>query len=274
MTDSRETFNSNFDISNATLTASSFFSIKDNHISRIYEVFNRYGFVLIHLTSPKVFLEELGIFDKYFGNIIYHNRSDSSGISLIKIIPNFSNYFGTTNENTGLHTDGSCSKKPPKIVILYCEISSEIGGESQLLNCKLLYNNIVKYAPDLLNVLFEPNVFTITRDNESFTQPVFYYENDRVFTRFRGNKTAKISVLPKAKKAFNFIKKFVCDPKNILQFKLKQNQFLVIDNTMVMHGRTEFPKDSPRKLNRVFFDGNIKNSQFPYQIQFGFEPLN
>ncbi|MDJ0509464.1 MAG: TauD/TfdA family dioxygenase [Crocosphaera sp.] len=273
MTDSRETFNSKFNLLNATLTASSFFSIKNNHIYQMYEVFNRCGFVVINLTSPKVFLEELGAFDKYFGNIIYHNRSDSSGISLIKVIPEFSNYFGTTNDNTGLHTDGSCSKNPPKIVILHCEIPSEIGGESQLLNCKLLYNNMVKYAPDLLNVLFEPNVFTITRDNESFTQPVFYYENDRVFTKFRGNGTAKISVLPKAKKAFNFINKFICNPKNILQFKLKKNQLLVIDNTMVMHGRTKFPKDSPRKLNRVFFDGNVENSQFSHQIKFGFQPL-
>jgi len=233
-----------------------------------YKIFNQLGFLLLDLTSPQDSLNEIQALQKYFGKVVFHNRSDANGISLIKPMAGFSDYFGTTHGYTGLHTDGACSSQsPPKIVILQCEIPATKGGESQLLSCKLLYDYMMQFYPEFLDSLFRPNTFTITRANQSTKRAVFSNKNGKIFTIFRANGTAKISVANESSKAFHIVKEFTSDRKNILEFKLKKNQILVIDNTAVMHGRSAFSENSERQLNRIFLDGNINK---PDQLKFGF----
>ena len=262
----REKFDAHFNISDIIVKVPSTCSIDPYPI---YNFFNRFGFVLIQPTLPQSFKTELAALQQYFGNIIYHKRSNSNGISLIKPMLGFPDYTGTTNIATELHTDGACSSKPPpKVVILQCETPSYLGGESLLLSCKLLYEHLTKCIPKKdLDALFHPNAFTITRDQQTSKRAVFYYENNRIFTIFRGNNTAHIQPLPEAETAFEAIKSLTQDKNKILQFKLKKHQILVIDNTSVMHGRTQFPEDSTRKLNRLFLDGNIEQRD---KIYFGF----
>ena len=268
MTIPRKIFDASFDIKKATLQISSVCSIEDDNVFLMYKTFNQFGFVLVDCTSTKGFQEELEALKKYFGQVISHKRSDINGVSIIKVIPGLPDYFGTTNEKTGLHTDGACSKQPPHVVIFQCEIPSQYGGETQLLSCKLLYQNIKKSNPELLEKLFKSNTFTISRDNEVKTNSVFAYGNNhKIFTIFRANGNAKVSVIDESKKAFELAKKITKQKRNILQFKLKKNQILIIDNTSVLHGRLSFPENSMRKLNRLFLDGNISQKK----LDFGFE---
>lgn len=268
MTITKTSFNSDFDVNEATLKISNFCSIKDEEIYLLYKTFNQFGFVLVDCTSAQDFLDELEALKRYFGRVIRHKRSDDNGVSAIKVTPGLPDYFGTTNEDTGLHTDGACSKTPPKIVIFQCQIPSQQGGETQLLSCKLLYKQIIHLNSELVAKLFDPNTFTIIRDEEVKTNCVFAYgENNKIFTIFRANGNAKVSVADESKEAFLLARKITKDKRNILQFKLKKNQILIIDNTSVMHGRLSFPINSKRKLNRLFLDGNIS----PKRLNFGFE---
>ena len=269
MNDIRQTFDSSFKINDAIIDAESISSMGSFLVSKMYEVFNTWGFVIIHPTSVQNFTNELSSIQEYFGRIIKHNRSGNDGISLISPMEGYPNYFGTTNEATGLHTDGSASPRPPQIVILQCEIPSKKGGDSQLLSCKALYDYLSNFHSEQLHTLFDPEAFTIIRDKETYTRPVFYFYDDRVFTVFRANGIADVKISSKASKAFELAIEFTHDIKNILQFKLRKNQVLIIDNTAVMHGRTRFPLNSLRKLNRVYLDGQIKRPEILY---FGIEP--
>lgn len=268
MTIIKASFNADFDINKATLKISSVCSIKDDSVCLLHKIFNQFGFVLIDCNSAQDFLKELEAVKKYFGRIILHKRSDVNGVFTIKVTPGLPDYFGTTNEDTGLHTDGACSQKPPNIVIFQCEIPSQQGGETQLLSCKLLYKKLKHFNPKFVDKLFNPNAFIISRDKEVKTNSVFNYgENSKIFTIFRANGNAKVTVADESKEAFELAKEITKDKKNILQFKLKKNQILIIDNTSVLHGRLSFPKNSKRKLNRIFLDGNIS----PKKLDFGFE---
>jgi len=263
-------FNSSFDIAEATIKVQTMCSITEDIVFHAHNLFNRFGFLLFDPIFPQQFQDELEAIKKYFGTTIPHKRANSRGVSLIKPIPGFPDYFGTTTIETGLHTDGACSNEPPpKVIILQCVVSEPNGGDSLLLSCKLLYNHILEVMPEQLKELFRPDTFTITRDHQTTKKSVFYYDNGRIHTTFRGDTTANISPAPESLKAFNLVKTFVKDKKNILKFKLRENQILIIDNTSVMHGRLKFSENSSRQLNRVFLDGNPENLG---QLYFGFNP--
>ena len=265
----RQPFDSRFPIEQAFITIQNVFDVDVKTIFKIYEIFNRWGFVVLEPLTSGDFSEELKSIKRLFGEVVSHNRADENGISLIKPIKGLPDYFGTTNVDTGLHTDGSFNETPPNIIILQSVIPSEEGGESQLLSSKLIFERLFQEDQSALSCLFKPNAFSIMRDNQSITRSVFRYVDEKVYTVFRANGTAKVFVPEKYYMSFQLMKSMASDPKNILKFKLKSHQMLVLDNTSVLHGRSAFPEGSNRTLNRVFLDGALPDSEL---LQFGFKP--
>jgi alpha-ketoglutarate-dependent taurine dioxygenase len=63
------------------------------------------------------------------------------------------------------------------------------------------------------------------------------------------------------------IKRFIEDEENYIAFTLKAKQVLVTSNTSVLHTRTAFEKDEPRKMHRLFLSGDSAESN---GLTFGF----
>ena len=145
-----------------------------------------------------------------------------------------------------------------------------IGGYSLLVSSKAIYKYLAEQDYNGLKLLFEPNIFSIKRDNQFHRRAIFQLKNSLVEMAFRYNDgKASVSVLPEASRAFNLIIEFVNNPKNQLAFKLEKGQILITDNTSILHGRTGFSINSTRKLNRLNFDGL---SQYYSRLLFGFKP--
>jgi alpha-ketoglutarate-dependent taurine dioxygenase len=101
------------------------------------------------------------------------------------------------------------------------------------------------------------------------TRTIFIEKQGRISITFKADSVVSTTIPPEIKKGFNIIKKYVNDPNNQFIFKLKANQILLTENTSVLHGRTSFPDNEVRKLNRLWFDGM---SEYTHHLQFGFIP--
>lgn len=241
-------------------------NMQDSEVYLLIEKFNLFGFVLIE-HEPGASRENLLALSKYFGNIIYHDRSETDGIVPIQAIDNYPQYVNTTAEKLSLHTDGSFEKYPPKVVAMQCEVAAVSGGFTTLVNARDIYEYLGRKHPELLLSLFAPDVLTVERNTVKATQPIFQYQGRRIYMIFRSDNSAKICVKPESLKGFQLIKEILENPQTPFRFKIQPNQILVFDNTKMLHGRTAFLKEDYRKLNRLWFDGQPDDF---YPLQFGF----
>ncbi|BAZ69773.1 MAG: TauD/TfdA family dioxygenase [Pelatocladus maniniholoensis HA4357-MV3] len=259
-------------IDKLTLKISTVEEINELELQKIFAIFNKYKFVILEtepLPNPQDNL--LGL-NNFFGSIIRHKRSDENGIVSVENLGSFpsdkAQLLSATNQMFSMHTDGTYEIEPPKVVAMQCVIPSNHGGFSQIVYAESIYDYLMENHPQELQSLFS-NQLTITRGSQKATRAIFVEIEGRISMSFRDDPVVSIIIPPPIEKVFNVIKNYINTSSNQLRFKLKTNQILVIDNTSVLHGRTSFPDNEVRKLNRLCFDGI---SEYSHHLKFGFIP--
>jgi alpha-ketoglutarate-dependent taurine dioxygenase len=262
---------SQIDITQVTLKVSKVADIYNSEQQRLFQIFNKFKFVILECEPSPNPKDNLLALKKIFGSVKRHKRSDENGISLIENLENSplaTTYLATTNQRHFMHTDGLYEIEPPKIVAMQCEIPSKNGGFSQIVYCESIYEYLRENYPQELQILFT-HPFTITRGDQTATRAIFVEQKGRISMAFRTDSFVSTDIPLQLEKAFKIIQEYVNDPKNQLIFKLKANQIILLENTSVLHGRTSFPDNEVRKLNRLWFNGI---SAYSHHIQFGFIP--
>lgn len=151
---------------------------------------------------------------------------------------------------------------------MQCEIPSKHGGLSQIVYGQDVYEYLLEnYVQELYKLFANP--LTITRGERTATRPIFVEKEGRISIAFRSDSVISVEMNFQIEKGFRVIKNYVNEPKNQLIFKLKANQILLIENNSVLHGRTSFPDNEVRKINRLWFDGVSEYAQY---LKFGFLP--
>lgn len=261
---------SKIDISQLTLKISKVAEISEPERQRMFKIFNKFKFVILEcepLQNPKANLLAL---TKFFGSVKRHKRSDENGIVSVENLGNYlanADQISATNLRHPLHTDGSFDIVPPKIVAMQCEIPSQNGGFSEIVYGESVYKYLKKYPEELQNSFTHP--LTITRGGETATRAIFVEKEGRISITFRLDAVISIAIPPQLQNVFNIIRNYVNNPNNKLTFKLEANQIVLLDNASLLHGRTSFPDNEVRKLNRLWLDGI---SEYSHELQFGFFP--
>jgi hypothetical protein len=122
--------------------------------------------------------------------------------------------------------------------------------------------------PEALQALFRPDALHVKRDNQEDTKPVFSPVGERLMAVWRHDHTSEFAPDEDTQRAVRLVLEFTSDPANVVTFTLARNQIFVEDNLSVLHGRTSFPADVRRKLNRVNFLGDAEFARS--RITFGF----
>ncbi|BAZ21574.1 hypothetical protein NIES4073_24520 [Kalymmatonema gypsitolerans NIES-4073] len=262
---------SKIEISQVTLKISQVAKISNPEQQKLFEIFNKFKFVILECEPLPNLQENLLALTKFFGSVKRHKRSDKNGIVPVENLgysPATTDQISATNQMHPIHTDGSFDIEPPKIVAMQCEIPSKNGGFSQIVYAESVYEYLREnHLQELDKLITHP--LTITRGGQTATRATFVAQEGRISMTFRADSVISIAIPPQLGKAYNIIKNYVNDPNNQLIFKLKANQIVLLDNTSVLHGRTSFPNNEVRKLNRLWFDGI---SEYSRHLQFGFIP--
>lgn len=237
------------------------------HKKEIVDKFNHFGALVVEFQSNEDSRAQLLCFKDIFGNTISHDRADEDMIAEIAVSDNFQGYLGTSNVEHPFHTDGSYDEIPPYVVALRCDIAAQNGGITKLASGKAIYEELLMQDKAFINALFAPNALHVERAGKKSSQPVFRYENNRILIRYRSDETSIFLENQDTQKAILIIKNFLEKESNYMMFTLKEKQVLIVDNTRVLHARTAFLKNEPRKMHRLFFNGTTSSTT---ELTFGF----
>ncbi len=236
-----------------------------NNLEKLIDTFHTHKFVVLSLEESRTPKEELLALAKVFGNVLPHDRADKDGVAPITPMEGFADYLGTTSQPHLPHSDGTFNTEAPFTAILYCERQAKEGGMSHVISGRAAHEYLASIDPEGLSELYAPDAMTVTRAGKSATRAVFSKHGPLTRIAFRYDTVAKVEVRKEARRAFELLRGFVRDPGNIFEFRLEPKQLFIVDNTAVLHGRTEFASSEPRLLYRVNTGGAS-----PYALRYGF----
>lgn len=168
--------------------------------------------------------------------------------------------FSVTNYESSFHTDNSFGDGIVDYVGLLCRTISRAGGQSQIVSGFTVKQEIVKRAPDLLKMLYNP--FHVdrrggVRAGESPTQfvPVFQGEGDNFVVRYlrtwieAGHDKVGQPLQPGQIAALDLLDECLNRPEFRVEFDLKPGDMYFINNRWTLHNRTAF-EDFPEPERR------------------------
>ena len=140
------------------------------------------------------------------------------------------------------------------------------GGRSLAISGHTVYNRLLDSRGDLVDVLFDD--FCWDRSEEAkpaedpvFRAPVFARDSDQIVVRYnrawvdRGHALAGEPLSPRQREALEAVDAILAEPDLPIAFDLQPGDFLVVNNTVVLHNRTAFVDDKGaegRLLYRVW----------------------
>ena len=150
-----------------------------------------------------------------------------------------------------MHTDSSMGEAPPNYLGLLTLATARSGGMSIVSSARAAHNHFLQQHPALLRRLYEP----FYRDHQNYqaadaaatnVRPVFACDDGALRTRFNARhilrgyeKTAR--VLDEAgAEAVRLMDAFLGDPAHRLDLWLEPGQIQILNNRVIVHGRTAY----------------------------------
>lgn len=155
-----------------------------------------------------------------------------------------------TPEGLEMHTDSSMGEAPPSYVSLFCLQPARAGGMSIVSSAPAAHNFFLRERPDLLRRLYD----VFYRDHQEYQaadaaatnfRPVFQWDG-RLRTRFnarhivRGYEKTGRTLDPEGAEAVRLMDAFLSDPAHRLDLWLERGQIQVLNNRVIVHGRTAY----------------------------------
>ena len=155
-----------------------------------------------------------------------------------------------TPEGLEMHTDSSMGEAPPSYVSLFCLRPARSGGMSIVSSAAAAHNFFLDAHPALLRRLYE----VFYRDHQEYQaadaaatnfRPVFAWDG-RLRTRFnarhivRGYEKSGRDLDADGATAVRLMDEFLGDPAHRLDLWLERGQIQILNNRVIVHGRTPY----------------------------------
>lgn len=231
---------------------------------KVAEVLGEYGFATFDgLSSP----EDLLPIASQFGTVIIHRDSDERGITTIAPrdgAESVSGLAGFTNKELFLHTDGTAMDNPASFLLIYCNQPAESGGESMLLDGKVLYEELAKTNPALLQELMAPASAVFGPAENQHTGSILKFADGLKTVRFRHDELGVYSPAI----AQNLPELLAVMDRLQTKFTVKKGQGYIVNNRRSLHGRTPFTGN--REMFRVLVNAD-PNTPIGEKVELGFK---
>jgi alpha-ketoglutarate-dependent taurine dioxygenase len=150
-----------------------------------------------------------------------------------------------------MHTDSSMGEAPPNYLGLLTLATARSGGMSIVSSARAAHNHFRQHHPALLQRLYEP----FYRDHQSYQaadaaatnfRPVFAVDAGGLRTRFnarhivRGYEKTHRELDAPGAQAVQLMDTFLSDPAHRLDLWLEPGQIQLLNNRVIVHGRTAY----------------------------------
>jgi len=159
-----------------------------------------------------------------------------------------------------MHTDSSMGEAPPTYVSLFCLRPARAGGMSIVSSAAAAHNHFLTEEPALLRRLYD----VFYRDHQEYQaadaagtnfRPVFAWDGG-LRTRFnarhivRGYEKTGRALDADGVRAVTLMDEFLADPAHRLDLWLERGQIQVLNNRVIVHGRTTYQDADEPELRR------------------------
>ena len=159
-----------------------------------------------------------------------------------------------------MHTDSSMGEAPPTYVSLFCLRPARAGGMSIVSSAAAAHNHFLTEQPALLRRLYD----VFYRDHQEYQapdaaatnfRPVFAWDGG-LRTRFnarhivRGYEKTGRALDADGARAVTLMDEFLADPAHRLDLWLERGQIQVLNNRVIVHGRTTYQDADEPELRR------------------------
>ena len=167
-----------------------------------------------------------------------------------------------TPEGLEMHTDSSMGEAPPNYVSLFCLRPARAGGMSIVSSAAAAHNYFLAERPTLLRRLYAD----FYRDHQEYQatdaaatnfRPVFAWDG-ALRTRFnarhivRGYEKTGRTLDADGAEAVRLMDAFLADPAHRLDLWLERGQIQVLNNRVIVHGRTPYQDhDEPERRRHL-----------------------
>ncbi len=159
-----------------------------------------------------------------------------------------------------MHTDSSMGEAPPTYVSLFCLRPARAGGMSIVSSAAAAHNHFLTEEPALLRRLYD----VFYRDHQEYQaadaaatnfRPVFAWDSG-LRTRFnarhilRGYEKTGRALDADGARAVTLMDELLADPAHRLDLWLERGQIQVLNNRVIVHGRTTYQDADEPELRR------------------------
>ncbi len=165
------------------------------------------------------------------------------------------------------HSDGS------DLVGLFCLDAGAAGGDSLVANAVTIHNDLVRSAPDVAALLYEPFPYDLRGEQAPgarswYTMPIFSRSGDRLFVRYirpyiEASRRHPDAPRPsdEARAALDRLDAMCADPQYRVAMGMRAGDMQFVNNYHVLHGRDGYEDDRAagkvRHLKRLWLETDI-----------------
>lgn len=181
----------------------------------------------------------------------------SGDVRIVKYDPSIPDSTAMSLNALPLHTDGSFLEQPPTRFILSFSAKDPGGGG---VSTFMPITHILAAAPDwaLIALFTADYLFVRTYDGDltsSYVGPVLYRSDSSLRIRWRSDDLWRPKVVDSrgtnAERAVNWLHDFLCNSQP-LTYSAETGDTLLVPNTVMLHGRTNLSRNSPREVLRAW----------------------
>lgn len=228
----------------------------------IIESLNRNGFLVLRDVSEKDFFS-IGY---RLGHVEMHPDADqTTGITVITSdSSNLSYEDGRTAQLH--HTDGTAVASPPNIVLLYCRVPAQVGGESLFADGRAVYEDLRVSDPALLDAMKRFLVRFGDPRRAQVEAPIFECAEGTCVVRFRDD--GYLTYPPELANRVQDIRDVFL--RHGTTIKLAAREGYIALNKRVVHGRNAFEDDERTVLRLLVHyapqDESLRGLHIGFQV--------
>ncbi|PHM72290.1 TauD/TfdA family dioxygenase [Xenorhabdus sp. KJ12.1] len=242
-------------------------TLDDVRISDVTKSISARGACLIR-TRKNTSDYNLSQFSKKFGKIVMHPKSSLDGIVKIKSGEN-KTYLSQSNEEHPFHTDGTYLEEGNSIdlVALHCvKPCPDGGGLNKIMSGTDIFNHLKKIKQTSIIEILSENSVGFSRESQKSFRKIFKKENDKWKISFRLDSAGDITFPSKeVESAYNTLAKIIHNDVSYIEFGLREDEILLLDNSAYLHSRTNYSFNSHRLINRVQITDTAIDVGFEYE---------
>lgn len=221
----------------------------------ILNMINKYGICWYRLLGERPAKEVVEAIARVVGHVSANQNDFEGEVKSIQPKSDGRKNSGSTTDELGYHVDGTQASIQPALLIFMYENQADVGADSWFVDVASVLSKMpTRERNQIITDLSLPDAATFSKLNQSYTGPIFRYEEKHRSFAIRNRLDEVIDCNPLCKDSLGKLNEAISSEKEKVIFQPEKGDLVIFDNWRLMHGRAEVISKNPRSHFRTWID--------------------